>query len=259
MPDELTGRVAVVTGAARGIGRAITQRLGEAGAAVALLDILPEVHETAAALAQSGGRTLGVVVDVADAEALIAALAQVAEQLGPCDVLVNNAGWVSNIAPFARMSRAAWDRELAINLSAAFTATQAVIEGMAERGWGRVVNIASIAVDGLIYQVGYAASKAGLLGLTKTVALEYAARGVTANVILPGMVASENVRAMREDIQAKALARIPERRFGEPSELAELAAFLASDRAAYLTGVAIPFDGGSSLQTLSLATKKFDE
>ena len=252
---ELTGRVALVTGAARGIGRATALALATAGADVAVGDVLPAVEETAAAVRAAGRRAAAAVFDVADPAAVGAGVARVREALGPVDVLVNNAGIVNNIAPVARMTPEAWQRELAVNLSGAFNLIREVVGGMAERGRGRIVNVSSIAAwGGLHRQAAYAASKAGLLGLTKTVALEHARHGVTCNAVLPGLIATERVEAMPAEIRAAAVAATPARRLGLTEEVARLIAFLASDAAAFINGAEIPVDGGLSLNMSPLAS-----
>ena len=189
------------------------------------------------------------------ATAVGAGVARVREALGPVDVLVNNAGIVNNIAPVARMTPEAWQRELAVNLSGAFNLIREVVGGMVERGRGRIVNVSSIAAwGGLHRQAAYAASKAGLLGLTKTVALEHARHGVTCNAVLPGLIATELVEAMPAEIRAAAVAATPARRLGLTEEVARLIAFLASDAAAFINGAEIPVDGGLSLNMSPLAS-----
>jgi NAD(P)-dependent dehydrogenase (short-subunit alcohol dehydrogenase family) len=203
---------------------------------------------TAEAVRGEGRRALGIEFDVADRSAVEDAVARASEQLGPIDVLVNNAGIVNNIAPLDEMDPAAWDRELSINLSGAFNCIRSVIGGMAERQWGRIVNISSIAaLVGLRHQVAYAATKAGLLGLTRTVTKEYAARGVTCNAVLPGMIATPLVQSMPEQMRAALAVRSQAGRLGEPDEVGALVAFLASPAAGYINGQAIAIDGGWTL------------
>ncbi len=251
----LTGRVALVTGAARGIGRATALVLAEEGADVGVADVLPEVEATAEAIRQAGRRSAAAVFDVADPAGARDGVEAVRTALGPLDVLVNNAGIVNNIAPIGRMNHGAWERELAVNLSGAFNMIKEVLGSMAERRWGRIVNVSSVAaLGGLHHQAGYAASKAGLLGLSKTVALEHARDGITCNAVLPGLIATEAVLAMPAEIREGAVATTPARRLGETAEVGHLIAFLASDRAGFINGAEIAIDGGFRLNTSTLAS-----
>jgi len=253
----LAGKLALVTGAARGIGRATALVLAEEGADVAVADRLPEVRETAVAIGELGRQSIGVSLDVSNPAEVEAGVAKIRETLGEVDVLVNNAAIVNNIAPLARMKHEAWQREIAVNLSGAFHLIQAVIAAMVAKQWGRIINVSSIAATGGLHnQAAYAASKAGLIGLTQTVTLEHARHGITCNAILPGLIATENVQKMPAEIREVALAAIPARRLGEPREIGYLIAFLASDRAAFINGAAIPISGGSSLNTLTLGSRK---
>ncbi len=253
----LEGRVALLTGAARGIGRATALLLAEEGADVGVLDLQPEVEKTAAAIAGLGRRTVATVGDVSDVAQVSEAVGKVRETLGPIDVLVNNAGIVNNIAPLTRMRPEAWERELSVNLSGAFHLIQEVIGAMVERRWGRIINVSSVAATGGLHnQVGYAASKAGLLGLTQTVTLEHGRDGVTCNAVLPGLIGTEMVMAMPADIREAAVAGTPARRVGDPREVARLIVFLASDHAAFINGALIPVDGGMRLNTSSLASRR---
>jgi len=264
--EPLAGRVAFVTGAARGIGRAIALALAEAGADVAVADVHPEPFAgerwyrlrervsgpeeevpTAAAIVELGRRAVSIGVDVSDAEAVVDAVARCTAELGPPDVLVNNAGIVNNIAPIATMAPDAWQHELQVNLSGMFHTVRAAVPAMAERGWGRVINLASIAAltPGL-GQPAYAASKAGVVGFTKAVAQEFGPAGVTANAILPGLIATPLVRSMPEHLRDHYVRRTPVGRLGEPEDIGALAVFLASPAAGFISGVAIPCDGGVS-------------
>jgi len=256
-PMLLAGRVALVTGAARGIGRVTALVLAEEGADVAVADVLGEVEAVAEEVRARGRRAAVAVFDIADDEAVREGVLRLSEALGPPGILVNNAGIVANVAPVARMTAAAWHRELGVNLSGAFHMIQATIGDMVASRWGRIVNVSSIGgTGGLHHQAAYAASKAGLLGLTKTVALEHGRHGVTCNAVLPGLIATENVCAMPAEIREAAASATPVRRLGEPVEVAHLIAFLASDRAGFINGAEIPIDGGLRLNTLSLASRR---
>jgi NAD(P)-dependent dehydrogenase (short-subunit alcohol dehydrogenase family) len=253
----LQGRVALVTGTARGIGRATALVLAEEGADVGLADILPEIEEMAAAILKMGRRAATAVLDISDAAQVHAGVETIRNSLGPIDILVNNAGIVNNIAPLARMSREAWQRELAVNLSGAFNLIQEVIGSMAARKWGRIINVSSVAaLGGLHYQAGYAATKAGLIGLTKTVALEYGRAGITCNAILPGLIGTELVNAMPAEILEAAVVVTPTQRLGTTTEVGQLIAFLASDRAGFINGAEVAIDGGLRLNTSSLASRR---
>ncbi len=252
----LEGKTVLLTGAARGIGRATAHLLAAEGARLALADVDPSVEETARAVVGTGAAALAVIVDIADSAQVEVAVATVRERFGPVDVLVNNAGIVDNIAPLDKMEDAAWEKELSVNLTGAFKLIRLVVGDMAESGWGRIVNVSSIGANGIHRQAAYAATKAGLLGLTKTVTKEFAAAGVTCNAILPGMIDTENVMAMPGEIRETFIAATPAGRFGAMEEVARLIAFLASDHAGFINGAEIHIDGGLRLGTGSLASRK---
>jgi NAD(P)-dependent dehydrogenase (short-subunit alcohol dehydrogenase family) len=253
----LGGRIALVSGAARGIGRAIALALAGDGADVGLIDIDKGVAETAAAVRGIGRRSSVVHADVSDADAIQVAVAAIVAELGAVDLLVNNAGIVNNIAPLTKMKQAAWERELGVNLTGAFNLARAVIGPMTERGFGRIVNISSVAArGGLFNQTGYAATKAGLLGLTRGITLEYARFGITCNAVLPGLIGTENVLGMPADIRDRAVAQTPARRLGTPAEVARLVAFLCSEEAGFINGAEIDISGGGHLNTLVLGSRK---
>ena len=254
---SLIGQTALVSGAARGIGRAIALRLARDGADVGIVDLNPAAEETADLVRALGRKACAVQADISDPAQTRAAVAGIAQELGAVSLLVNNAGIVNNIATVEKMTDDAWEKEIGVNLTGAFNLVRAVVGGMAERGYGRIVNISSVAArGGLARQVGYSATKAGLLGLTHTVALEYARKGVTSNAVLPGMVETENVKAMPQEIREAAMAATPVRRFGEPDEIAALVAFLFGPEAGYITGAEIDISGGGHLNTLVLGSRK---
>lgn len=251
------GKTALVTGAARGIGRAIAMRLAEDGANLALVDISDTVENTAAAVRGLGASAAIALIDVRQSEAVKAGVATLVEALGPIDILVNNAGLVKNVAPVGRITAEAWETEIAVNLGGPFNMINAVVSSMAERGWGRIVNISSVAArGGLHFQAGYSASKSGLLGLTHTVTLEYARHGVTCNAVLPGVIETENVKAMPEEVKQAAIKSAAARRLGQVAEVADLVAFLVSENAGYINGAEIDIDGGSRLNALSLGSRR---
>jgi 3-oxoacyl-[acyl-carrier protein] reductase len=209
--------------------------------------------ETAELVRERGGRALGLVWDVRDADAGREAHASAEAELGPVDAVVANAGVVDRIAPAEKLTEQAWRDELDVNLTGAFLSLQPALAGMKERGRGRVVAVSSTAAtDGLAGQVAYAASKAGLLGLVRTLALELAPAGVTVNAVLPGMVETAKVAAMPAEVRDRALAAVPMKRFATPAEVASVVAFLCSDAAAYVTGAWLPVDGGIGLSNLTL-------
>jgi NAD(P)-dependent dehydrogenase (short-subunit alcohol dehydrogenase family) len=245
---RLQGKVVLLTGAAGGIGRAITRRLVDEGAALALLDIGEAVDALAADLAQQGARVAAARADVADAGAVRAAVASLSDALGPIDGLVNNAGVTAIIAPLLRMDDAQWARDLGVNLTGPFNTIRAVLPGMVQRRWGRIVNISSMAARaGLWRQAGYSASKAGLLGLTRNVALEHAADGISCNAVLPGLIETPAVAGLPQPVMDYSMSLTPARRTGRTDEVAALVAFLLSDEAGYLNGAEIDIDGGAHL------------
>jgi NAD(P)-dependent dehydrogenase (short-subunit alcohol dehydrogenase family) len=255
----LQGRVAVVTGGGRGIGAAVARRLAGAGAAVAVAARSEgEIEAVAAELRRAGGRAVAVRCDVTD-EGSVAALRRAVEaELGPADVLVNNAG-VASSAPIARLSLAEWNRMFTVNATGTFLGTREFLPGMVERGWGRVVNVASIAgVAGARYIAAYAASKHAVVGLTRCAAAEGAARGVTVNAVCPGYVdtrmTDESVARISEktgldpaEARSRIVAANPQGRLLEPEEVAHLVLTLCDPLAGGVNGQAIVLDGGGGL------------
>ena len=260
----LSGKVAFVTGGARGIGRAIALGLAGAGADVAIADRHPQPFEgeqyyrlkrrvsgeeehvpTQTEIENLGRRGLTIDVDVADISAVEAGVSACSETLGPIDILVNNAGIVNNIASIATMDPEAWQHELAVNLSGMFHTVRTIAPAMAKRGWGRIINIASIGgVQPGLGQPAYTASKAGVIGFTRAVAQEFGRGGVTANAILPGLIATPLVLSMPAHLRDGAAARAPVGRLGTPADIANLAVFLAAPASGFITAVDIACDGG---------------
>ncbi|MGI5201027.1 3-oxoacyl-ACP reductase FabG [Spirillospora sp. CA-108201] len=244
-------RVAIVTGAARGIGAATAVRLAREGFAVAVCDLDEAACAgTVAAIAEGGGTALAVGVDVADTERARAAVARVAAELGPPVVLVNNAGITRDNLLF-KMSDDDWDAVMSVHLRGSFVMTRAAQEHMTKAGWGRIVNLSSVSALGNRGQVNYSAAKAGLQGFTKTLAIELGRFGVTANAIAPGFIATEMTAATAarvgvdfEDFKAAAAKEIPVRRVGVPEDIAGTVAFLVGDDASFVSGQVIYVAGG---------------
>ena len=245
----LDGRCALVTGAARGIGRAIAARLAEEGARVAVSDI--SATEAQATAASIGGAAIGIELDVTDDTSIHRAVDDVAARLGPIDVLVNNAGW-DRMEPFVESSPETWDLVLTINLRGPIAVTRAVLEQMIERGRGRIVSIASDAGRvGSSGEAVYSGAKAGMMGFSRTIAREVARHGINVNTVCPGPTNTALLQgeAERNPNLVKALARaIPFGRPAEPEEIAAAVAFLASDDAAFITGQALSVSGGLTMQ-----------
>jgi len=239
---DLSDRVAFVTGSTRGIGRAVAAALWEAGAKVA---VVGRDAGRAQALAEEWGeRAVGVGCDVADAGAVGAAVAAAEGALGPIDILVNNAGLTRDNL-LLRLGEDDWDAVIAANLTGAFHTIKAVTKGMMKRRWGRIVNISSVVgLTGNKGQANYAASKAGLIGLTKSVAKEYASRNILVNCIAPGFIDTDMTRGLPPEAQEALLRGIPLARLGQPEDVAGAVVFLASDLAAYVTGQVLVVDGG---------------
>jgi 3-oxoacyl-[acyl-carrier protein] reductase len=270
---NLSGRVALVTGGSRGLGRVDALTLGRAGADVVIADILVESDDSAAQdygpLAQaaaSGGlvkteataaeiegmgrRSLALKCDVTDAAQVDAVVARTVEELGAVDILINNAGTLDHLGQIENQSSELWDRDLRVNLTGAFNCSRAVWAHMKDRGWGRIVNMASVAGTlGGFGQASYSTTKAGLLGLTKSLALEGARHGITVNAIVPGIIGTEAFHFGNAEMNERMIKRTALRRPGEPQDIANAISFLCSDLAAYVTGVELNVSGGIELFT----------
>jgi 3-oxoacyl-[acyl-carrier protein] reductase len=239
---DLSGKVALITGSTRGIGLAIAQSLAECGARVAVVG--RDQARAADAAASLTGPAQGFACDVGDVAQVGALVERVEREMGSVDILVNNAGLTrDNI--LLRLKDEDWDAVIDTNLRAAFASMRAAARGMMKRRWGRMINIASVV--GLIGnrgQANYAASKAGLIGLTKSVAREFASRNILANVVAPGFIETDMTAAMTPEARATLSAQIPLERLGAPRDVAAAVAFLASEHASYITGQVLVVDGG---------------
>lgn len=242
---SLEGKVALVTGAARGIGRAIAESLASEGADIALCDLKEEwLSDAADAVKASGRKAICVGADVSDSQAVGEAVGRTLEEFGKLDVLVNNAG-ITKDTLLIRMGEEDWDSVLAVNLKGAFLFTKAVAKPMMKQRSGAIVNIASIiGLIGNAGQCNYAASKAGLIALTKSSAKELAARNVRVNAVAPGFIESKMTESLPEDVRSKMLDAIPLKRFGSPSDVARAVLFLAGDESSYMTGQVLTVSGG---------------
>ena len=244
MKIDLSGRVALVTGGGRGIGRSIALALGACGAKVAVVDIN---KANADAVAAEIGGARGFLCDVTVAADVVALVEAVEKEFGACDILVNNAG-ITRDNLLVRMKDEDWDAVLSTNLRSAFVATRAVSRGMMKRRWGRIVNMASVVgIMGNKGQANYAASKAGLIGLTKSVAKELASRNILCNAIAPGFIETDMTAAMTPEARDSLIREIPLERLGQPADIAAAVVWLASDLAAYVTGQVIVVDGGLAM------------
>jgi 3-oxoacyl-[acyl-carrier protein] reductase len=268
---DLSGRVALVTGGSRGLGRADALTLARAGADVAIADILVESDTSAAeeygvlaqaAVAQGmvhteatveeirslGRQALAVRCDVTDRGEVDAAVARVVDELGAVDILVNNAGTLDHVGQFPDQRLELWERDLRVNLTGAFNCAQAAWPHMKARGWGRIVNMASVAGTlGGFGQASYSTTKAGILGLTRTLAMEGGRYGITCNAIVPGIIGTEAFHMANAAMNERIANRTVFKRPGEPQDIANAIAFLCSDLAAYVTGIELNVSGGVEL------------
>jgi 3-oxoacyl-[acyl-carrier protein] reductase len=277
MQINLKGKVALITGASRGLGRAIALSLGQAGTDVALTDILLEGqdHDTeklgqysvlaghfaqqgmvktragAQEIQSMGSRSRAFKMDVADMDEVRRVVQAVEAELGTIDILVNNAAVMDNLGKFEEQQPERWERDLKVNLTGAYNCCKTVWPGMVKKGWGRIINISSVAaLMGASLQPSYGATKAGLIGLSKSLAIEAGRYGITINTVCPGFIATEAVQLYDERMTERIAKRTALKRMGRPEEVAQAVAFLASDAASYITGAVIPVTGGIDLLTL---------
>lgn len=237
-------KVVIVTGGGQGIGLATARRFLAGGARVALADLNSSCIAAAQELSAEGGQAVGIPCDVADRQDVERLFAQVRDRWGRVDVLVNNAGITSD-ARFHKMTEEQWDRVMAVNLKSMFYTCQQAVAGMLETGGGAIVNISSIsAQNGNFGQANYAASKLGVVGLTRTLSTEYAARGIRVNAVAPGFILTDMVKTIPEKVVEGLVQSIPMRRGGDPGEIASAVYFLASDEASFITGQVLSVNGG---------------
>ena len=247
MAGSLEGRVALVTGASRGIGRAIARSFAERGATVVAAARSDNARAVVDELVAAGQRALAASMDVTDATSVTNTVADTLDRFGRIDVLVNNAG-ITRDQLALRMKRDDWDAVLSTNLTAAFTCAQAVLKPMIKQRSGRIINITSVVGQaGNAGQANYAASKAGLIGLTKALALEVASRNITVNAVAPGLIDTDMTKTLAGGVHEDWTERIPLKRLGTPEDVAAAVLFLASDEAAYITGQVLAVNGGMYL------------
>ena len=241
---DFSGKTALVTGAARGIGFAVAARLIERGAAVAVVDVDEPAAQRAAEDLGRRGRAIGIGADVSDAKQVAAAIARAETELGPIDILVNNAG-LTRDGLLVRMNEADWDLVLDVNLKGPYLATKLVAQGMMKRRSGRIINVSSVVgLVGNRGQANYASSKAGLIGFTKAVAKELASRNVLVNAVAPGFIDTDMTKKLPEAARTALMEQIPLGRLGSPDDVSAAVVFLASDLAGYITGQVLVVDGG---------------
>jgi len=271
----LKGKVALVTGGSRGLGRADALALAEAGADVVIADILIEgmkddenlekmgplaqfakqagviyAEKTASEIRAMGRRSFAVKMDVTSKKEVLEGVARIKKEMGPVDILVNNAATLDHTAQILEQKDEFWERDLRVNLTGAFNCSRAVWPDMKERGWGRIINMASVAGTlGGFGQASYSTTKAGIIGFTKSLALEGARYGITCNVICPGVIASESFNFIPPEMRERLIKRTAFRKAGEPQDVANAVVFLASDKAKYITGIVLNVSGGIELFT----------
>jgi 3-oxoacyl-[acyl-carrier protein] reductase len=241
----MTNRIALITGASRGIGRACAHRLAAGGAKVVLAARqLDKLEEVAAEVRAAGGQAFVVAIDLASEDSIKEAFSKASKDFGRIDILVNNAG-LTRDGLAMRMKRDDWDAVIQTNLSGTFFCIQQVLPGMVRERWGRIVNISSVVGEsGNAGQANYAASKAGLIGLTKSLAQELASRNITVNAVAPGFVETDMTASLSDELKAKITQSVPLKRIGSPRDIAAAAGFLCGDDASYITGHVLDVNGG---------------
>lgn len=247
-------KVALITGGARGLGKKTALILAEEGVNIAVFDIVVEgelgAGVTVSEVEKLGRKARAYKVDITKADAVKEAVKKVNEELGAAEILINCAATVDHMAKVLQQSPELWNRDMSVNLTGQFHMVQAVIPGMLEKGWGRIINFSSVAGTlGGFGQLSYSVTKAGMVGFTKTIALEFARKGITCNCIVPGLAETEMVRFMPEENKQRITARTAYRKLGETEDIAYAIAFLVSQRAKYITGDTIYVDGGIQLFT----------
>lgn len=244
---RLSGRTAVVTGSTRGIGRAIAEKLAQEGAVVIVSGRSQEqADQVAADIEAAGGKAIGVAADVADPESAEALIKAAIDETGRIDILVNNAG-ITRDNLFMRMKQDEWNAVLDVNLHGVYNCTRAAVRPMMKQRFGRIINVSSIVgLMGNVGQTNYAASKAAVIGFSKSLARELASRNITVNVVAPGYIRSDMTDVLSDEIKEKLMEQIPMGRVGEPDEVAHAVLFLADDASSYITGQTLVVDGGMS-------------
>ena len=247
--DGLDGKIALVTGASKGIGAAIALRLAERGARVAVNYNTSEglAEQVAASIRDAGGDALTVRADVSDLPQVTAMVERISNDWGAVDILVNNAGIIGD-SLLVRMTDEAWGQVIATNLNGTFYCTRSVLRAMVRKRWGRIVSISSVVgIRGNAGQANYSASKAGVLGFTKSLAKEVATRNITVNAVTPGYIRTDTVDVLPQHLKDRIMTWIPQGHFGEVDDIAHLVAFIASEKAKYMTGQVISVDGGMAI------------